>query len=123
VKYYYYLHTNGDLIGKPAIVVDSDPSHFDSPFVKKVWCIDTTNRSDAWNLLITALANGARVDRIKELAEKWGCTPGDLVEYLCHAAKPTKEQVDGLDLLMRNVLATEPRIFWAELSGAKIDQK
>jgi hypothetical protein len=117
VRHYYYLHTNGDLIGKPPIVVDSDPSYFDSPFVKKVWCIDTTDRNDAWNLLITALANGAQTGRIKKLAEEWKCTVDDLIEYLRRRIKPTKEQRDGMHLFLRDILGLEPKIFWDELAA------
>lgn len=41
VKHYYYLHENGKVIHKPAIVVEMDPDYFDSPFVKKVWAVKT----------------------------------------------------------------------------------
>jgi len=36
---YYYEHTNGEIISKPDIVVDSlgASEYFDSPFVKKYW--------------------------------------------------------------------------------------
>ena len=71
-KHYYYLHTNGDLIHKPASVVDSDPEYFDSPFVKKVWTIDTEDRGTLWIVLTEALALGANKERVKELQNKWG---------------------------------------------------
>jgi len=38
---YYYLHVNGQLIYRPAVVVESDPSYFDSPFIVKFWKIDS----------------------------------------------------------------------------------
>ncbi|MFH1721201.1 MAG: hypothetical protein ABH950_01205 [Candidatus Altiarchaeota archaeon] len=72
--HYYYLHTNGDLIHKNAIVVDADPNYFDSDFVKKVWKLDDTDRGTAWVLCIEALALGARRERILELKEKWKLT-------------------------------------------------
>ena len=40
---YYYLHTNGQLIWKPAIVVESDPDYFNSSFIVKHWKIDNEN--------------------------------------------------------------------------------
>lgn len=40
---YYYLHTNGALIKKPAIVVESAGvnDYFNSPFVRKYWVATT----------------------------------------------------------------------------------
>jgi len=38
---YYYKHTNGKIIWKPRIVVDSDSEYFNSPFVVKVWDVKT----------------------------------------------------------------------------------
>ena len=38
-KFAYYLHTNGHIILKSAIVYESDPEYFISPFVRKVWYI------------------------------------------------------------------------------------
>ena len=34
--WYFYLHTNGDVIGKNPACVESDPEYFNSPFVKAV---------------------------------------------------------------------------------------
>lgn len=81
MKHYYYLHTNGDLIHKPAFVVDSDSSYFDSPFVKKVWTLDTEDRGTIWILLTEALALGANKERIKELQNKWGATNDDAMIF------------------------------------------
>ena len=69
MRWYYYLHTNGDLIGKNPAVVDGDPEYFDSSFVRRVWCIDTESRLDAWRVLIEALGRedivlSKRADRI-----------------------------------------------------------
>ena len=40
---YYYLHTNGELIQKPAFVVEMEgvQSYFNSPFVVKYWVAST----------------------------------------------------------------------------------
>lgn len=42
-RIYYYLHTNGSLIKKPAIVVESAGvnDYFNSPFVRKYWVATT----------------------------------------------------------------------------------
>lgn len=85
MKHYYYLHTNGDLIHKSVAVVESDPSYFDSPFVKKVWTIETEDRGSLWILLIEALSLGANNDRIKELQTKWGITNEDAQEFVSRA--------------------------------------
>jgi len=42
----YYLHENGKLIFKPAIVFASEPEYFNSPFVKHVWLILKAPPSD-----------------------------------------------------------------------------
>ena len=40
---YFYLHKNGELIEKPAMVVESEgvQSYFGSPFVRKYWVATT----------------------------------------------------------------------------------
>jgi hypothetical protein len=38
-----YLHSNGQLIPKPPIVVETDSEYFDSPFVTAVWLVDPDN--------------------------------------------------------------------------------
>lgn len=74
---YYYLHTNGDLIYKTTLAVDSDPNYFDSPFVRKSWPINLSERATAYTLLLDAEAMGARASRIKELKAKWNITEED----------------------------------------------
>jgi hypothetical protein len=41
--FYIYKHTNGTYHRKPAIVVESDPQYFDSPFVEYWWKIDPSD--------------------------------------------------------------------------------
>ena len=117
-NWYYYLHQNGDLIGKNPIVVYSDRHYFDSPFVKKVWLVDTENRSNAWNLAVEALALGARIDRVKELADRWNLTKEDLIEYIMRNPEPTDAQKEGMDLFIREILKLEPNAFWDDLIAA-----
>ena len=41
-RMYYYLHTNGKIISKRAIVAEmgtTPAEYFDSPFVKKYWLV------------------------------------------------------------------------------------
>lgn len=76
MKWLYYLHTNGDIIGKNPIV-NEDGGYFDSPFVKHVWEIDTENRADAWRLILQALNLGCSIPRAKEMIDKWGLTYED----------------------------------------------
>ena len=71
---YYYLHTNGDLIYQSGSGSVADIR--DSSFAVGLWPIDVEDREGAWNLLVEALASGVSLERIKELAAKWGC--GDL---------------------------------------------
>ncbi len=78
---YYYLHTNGDLIYKPAICLETDPDYFVSDFVRETWAFVTDRRECAWTILIEASVLGANEDRIKELKEKWGCTDEDAPKY------------------------------------------
>lgn len=65
--HYYYLHTNGSLIHRMMPIDD------ESDFVK-----DTEKRETAWTLLLEALAKGANVERVNELAIKWQCTAKNL---------------------------------------------
>ena len=77
---WYYLHENGDLIYKrdlPGIAADIR----ESPFAKTLWSIDTSNRADAWRILVEALAIGANKNRIDDLAKKWGCNDNDAKHY------------------------------------------
>ena len=79
---YYYLHTNGSLVYKPAIVVENDECYFDSDFVKYHWSFDKDNRADAWKIILQALYFDASIPEIKELIKKWNITPDDFKFYL-----------------------------------------
>ncbi len=96
---YFYLHSESrDLIYKPAIVVDSDPQYFDSPFVLKHWPSDSKNRADAWTIALESLALGANALRVKELATKWGLTFDDFLEFMARTPKPSDLLKDGIEL-------------------------
>ncbi len=99
---YYYLHTETkDLIHKKFPV---DPSNF----TQRIWSIDTTNRLDAWGLLLEALALGASTKRIRTLAEYWRCDGRDLVEYITRHLKPSELQRKGLSLFIEKIIGVEP---------------
>lgn len=66
----YYLHTNGDIIGKNPITYHD----IEGPFVVCKWMIDLTDRADAWRLILQALARGCRIERAKKLSIEWGLT-------------------------------------------------
>ena len=77
---FYYLHTNGDLIFKhnlPGTAADIR----ESDFAVMLWPIDTDDRESVWRILVEALACGANLERVKELAAKWGCDDDDALIY------------------------------------------
>ena len=113
-KWYYYLHTNGDLIGKSPFGVECDPNYFDSPFVKKVWEIDLENRLDAWNFILEALSLGAGEDKVKELVEKWDMTKEDCLEYISRQ-EPTPEKVQQLHLFVKKIYGLSKESFTSEI--------
>ena len=122
MKWYYYLHTNGDLIGKHPIVVDGDASYFDSDFVQKVWCIDTDERGDCWKLLLEALAKGADIGRIKELAEKWKMDKADSIEML-KQLKPNDLMKVGMKIFIQEILNENVGKYWKEILALENKKK
>ena len=116
MQWYYYLHTNGDLIGKNPIVVDGDASYFDSDFVQKVWLIDTEKRGDCWKLLLEALAKGARIDRVKELAEKWKMDKADSIEMM-KRVKPNNLMRGGMKIFIKEILGMDVEEYWKEVGA------
>lgn len=101
--WYYYLHSNDDLIGKNPAVVDSDPQYFDSPLVQKHWRVDLTDRGSMWIMILEALAKGARIDRVKELAEKWKMDFDDSIEFL-KRYRPSKMVRGGMKIFIAKIL-------------------
>ncbi len=73
----YYLHTNGDLIWKPAACFQNDPEYFDSPFVKKVWYIPKEDPVENFEKLFMFMVDwlreayelGARKERIHDICK------------------------------------------------------
>lgn len=129
MRWYYYLHTNGELIGKNPVVVESGGGtpmeYFDSNFVRKVWEIDTMVRSTCWTLILEALALGAGIKGIKELIEKWTMDKGDSIEMLKRMKlaemKPDELMKKGMTRFIKEVLGLDVEKYWAEIRtlGAK----
>ena len=68
---YYYLHQNGDLIFKPSMPYLLEDFR-KSDLVVRWWPFHSDDRNQVKRILEEAKALGARVERIEELAGKWG---------------------------------------------------
>lgn len=119
MKWYYYLHTNGEISGKNPVVVDSNPQYFDSPFVEKTWLIDTEHRGDGWKMVIEALAlgNERTIERAKELAVKWKMTYEDSLEFLKRHITPSSQQQKGMTIFIKEIFKMEPSDFWEKVEA------
>jgi len=111
---FYYLHTDGSLIFKPATVIDYDPHYFDSPFVKKVWHIDLKDRLNAWKIVLEALSMGCSIPRARELAGKWKLTFEDSIELLKRTPRNevTEAMTEGMKIFIPEILGMEVERFW-----------
>jgi len=113
VHWYYYLHTNGDLICKNATYMsDSD---FKSDFVVKHWLVDVNQRGDGWRMILEALVLGARIDRVKELADTWKMTEEDAAEYMFRNPNPPEIEKQGLRLFFEKILNSDIEKFFDSL--------
>jgi hypothetical protein len=77
---FYYLHKNDKLIYKrdlPGMAADIR----ESDFAIMLWPIDLEDRENAWQVLVEALACGANLERVMELAVKWRCSDEDALIY------------------------------------------
>lgn len=118
MKGYYYLHSESkDLIFKPESCVQYDADYFNSPFVQKVWQIDTESREDGWTILLEALALGCIKSRIKELAQKWNATYQDSIEMIkrIYPNKPSDLMKKGMELFIPLVFDISPGDYWDKL--------
>lgn len=114
---YYYLHSESkNLIFKPEVCVESDPQYFDSPFVQKVWRVDSELRMDAWTVLLEALALGCNANCIIELAKKWNANYTDSIEMLKHC-EPSGLMRDGMELFIPLVFDMELEDYWDKVKG------
>lgn len=102
IQWAYYLHINGDIISKNTITFND----IEGDFVVKKWLIDTTDRTDAWKLVLEALVLGASIDRVKELSNMWGLDYEDSLEFITRT-EPTEILKEGFDKFVRLVLGFE----------------
>jgi len=80
IEGWYYLHTNGDVIFKKGLPgIDADIR--ESTFAVGLWTFRGDDREQAWEILVEALAGGAREERIAELAKLWNCNDEDALVY------------------------------------------
>lgn len=108
--HFYYLHTETkDLIHKRF-----EPEN-DSPYVKKIWKCDTTNRASIWKIVLEGLALGAKINRVKELCIKWHCDSKDFEEMLFRV-KPTELEIQGATLFIEKILNINVDKFWNDFS-------
>lgn len=80
IEGWYYLHANGDLIYKGAAYTSVSDFH-ESDLVRAFWPCHPDDRENAWTILVEALAGGARLEKVRELADRFGCTDDDAQEY------------------------------------------
>lgn len=73
-----------------------DPLYFDSPFVKKVWKIDTTNRADAWRLVLEAAEWGADEKELKRLYKEWTLNKVDALGLAKHTGVRVEQDENGI---------------------------
>ena len=68
-----------------------------------------------------ALAKGARIGRIKELAEKWKMDKADSIEML-KQLKPNDLMRTGMTIFVQDILNEDIGKYWKEI-GALGDEK
>lgn len=97
---YYYLHQNGTLLWKPAIVVDADPHYFESPFVKTVWRVDRQDgggRARFWIILLEALVKGLSQEGAWSFIHRYNLDLEDMSRFLAFWTEDlTEEQAKGM---------------------------
>ncbi len=104
---FYYLHRET----KELIYKRFDPAADNSPFVQKVWTVDMSDRADAWRVVLEGLALGVKVERAKELAQKWVLTYEDSIEFLARV-KPTDLMRSGLEKFIDQILGMSHAEYW-----------
>lgn len=115
---WYYLHSNGSLIYKRTW-----PGEDGSDLVRHIWPCDPSNRLHAWTIVLEGLSLGADLDRVKELASKWGCTLQDFVEYLSRAPQPSPTLRDGAVRFLKQIAGVDDHAFWDWLGATPKGQQ
>lgn len=84
VEGWYYLHTNGSLVYKPALDPKVESDIVNSDFALAMWRLDSRDRRNAWRILIEAAALGLAADRLEAMSELWNCSDNDATTYAYH---------------------------------------
>jgi len=110
--WYYYLYDNGDLVSKSPASVDRMNTHlFVDPKMKKVWKLNLKDRATLWKCALEAVAKGAKLKRIYQLAIRWGLTIEDSLEMIRHL-QPNMEQTAGLNIFIVKIFHMELEDYW-----------
>jgi hypothetical protein len=114
---YYYLHTNGELIYKKFL---PEP---DSPFVKAVWSIDTNDRTDAWRIVLEALALNANIKSVKQLAIRWDLDFDDSIEMQKRIYYPSDLMMKGFPIFVGTILGMTEYDYWENANRYNMQQR
>jgi len=115
MRWYYYLHTNGSLIGKNPYVADSDSFYCDSPFVVKFWLTDSQDRASFWQVALEALAHGAQLASITTFAKANGLGLEDSIQMIKYI-KPADVTLKGFRIFVEEILRVDWETYWAEVN-------
>ena len=77
-KWYYYLHTSGDLVSNGS---NSEEFSHNVMFVKEMWELNLNDRYSIVDFIISARSAGAFEPRLEQLQKKWKITAND---YRCY---------------------------------------
>lgn len=105
-----YLHENGALIWKRFRPQD------ESPFVMRIWKLETDKRENAWTIVLEALALGADHVRVRELADHWGLTLEDLPRFLIRES-PSDLLVTGLRVFLAEIREVDAHAWFEWLNS------
>ncbi len=107
--WYYYLYANGDLISKNPANIAASKSY--DPNIKKIWKLNLKDRATLWKCALEAVAKGAKLKRIYQLAILWELTIEDSLEMIRHL-QPNVEQTAGLNIFIVKIFHMELEDYW-----------
>ena len=80
-RWYYYLHTNGELIAKVAHVVEPNVAeYFEGGFVVKYWLVE--DRFSLMRMLVQAKKLGARESSITSIEKNQNVVHADYIRFM-----------------------------------------
>lgn len=116
---YAILHADGGIL-----ITSHDPYGMTGgAFSRQIWTLRPTDRATAWKCLLEALALGCDLDRAKQLAEQWGCTPRDLVEYMLRTRLPSRQLQDGVQRYLADIAGVAPEEWFIWLASTPQNQR